>query len=262
MWNTKDVNIGGTGLTNINFGSMSDMKLIDTMKYFLTRVRKLATSMDSVEKKRVEKLTVQFLNTHDYFSKVWSSLTQKQREVVLEIIVNGKGVIPFEKINSIDSLGITPEDGIFFSKDDFFSTLKGQAIDNEAYENSKKLFILLKMRNLSDLNDLYNVQDVILLLEMIENRFQAMQDRSGYNPRIINSASKLSGCIQREKSKVILALPTNNIQMETFEKTAAGGFSCANTKLSFDTEMLMPNLTPEDYIRILTRVSGLTNVMI
>ena len=55
------------------------------------------------------------------------------------------------------------------------------------------------MRNLSDLNDLYNAQDVIILLEIIENRFQSMQDKSGYNLRIINSASKLSGCIQREK---------------------------------------------------------------
>ena len=95
----------------------------------------------------------------------------------------------------------------FFTKDEFFSTLKGKGVDNESYENSKQLFILLKMRNLSDLNDLYNAQDVILLLEMMENRFQTMQDTTGYNPRIINSASKLSGCIQREQSKVIIALP-------------------------------------------------------
>ena len=74
-----------------------------------------------------------------------------------------------------------------------------------------------------------------------------MQEKSGYNPRIINPASKLSGCIQREKSKVILALPTNNIQMEVFEKTVGGGFSCINTRLSFDTELLMPNLTEKDY---------------
>ena len=39
------------------------------------------------------------------------------------------------------------------------------------------------MRNLGDLNDLYNVQDVILLCEIIENRFQAMQDTYGFNPR-------------------------------------------------------------------------------
>ena len=35
------------------------------------------------------------------------------------------------------------------------------------------------MQNLSDLNDLYNAQDVILLLEIIKNRFQEMQNECG-----------------------------------------------------------------------------------
>ena len=69
----------------------------------------------------------------------------------------------------------------------------------------------------------------------------------GYNLRITNSASKLSGCIQREQSKNILALPINNAQMEVFEKTLCGGFSSVNTRLSFNTEILMPNLTERDY---------------
>ena len=103
------------------------------------------------------------------------------------------------------------------------------------------------MRDISDLNDLYNAQDVIILLEIIEKRFQSMQDKSGYNPRIINSASKLSSCIQREESKCILALPVDNTQMEVFEKTLSGGFSSVNTRLSFDTELLMLNLTEKDY---------------
>ena len=47
----------------------------------------------------------------------------------------------------------------------------------------KKLYILLKMRNLLALNDLYNVQDVILLLEIIEDRFQEMQNECGYKPK-------------------------------------------------------------------------------
>ena len=81
----------------------------------------------------------------------------------------------------------------------------------------------------------------------MENRFKPMPEKSGYNPRIINSASKHSGCIQREQSKVILALPTNNNQMEVFEKTVAGGFSCVNNRLSFDTEILMQNLSKKDY---------------
>ena len=78
-----------------------------------------------------------------------------------------------------------------------------------------------------------------------------MYDKSlMYNPRKCNSASKLSGCIQREKPKVILILPMNNSVMEVFEKTLTG-FSWVNTRLSFDTEILMPNLTESDYKKLI-----------
>ena len=102
------------------------------------------------------------------------------------------------------------------------------------------------MGNLSDLNDLYNVQDVILLMVIIENRFQEVQNGTGYNPRKISSASKLR-CIQREQSECVLALPTNNCHVEIFEKTLSGGFSCVNTRLSIDTEPLMLNLIEKDF---------------
>ena len=103
------------------------------------------------------------------------------------------------------------------------------------------------MQDISNLNDIYNAQDVIFLCEIMENRFQTMFEKSGYNPRGCNSASKLSDCIQREQSKVILALPTNNSILEDFEKTLTGGFSLVNTQLSFNTELLMPNFTDADY---------------
>ena len=35
--------------------------------------------------------------------------------------------------------------------------------------------------------------------------------------------------------------------MEIFEKTLCGGFSSVNTRISFDTELLMPNSTKSDY---------------
>ena len=38
--------------------------------------------------------------------------------------------------------------------------------------------------------------------------------------------------------------------METFEKTAIRGFSCVNTRLSFDTELLMPNYLNSDFDKI------------
>ena len=99
------------------------------------------------------------------------------------------------------------------------------------------------MRNLGDLNDWYNKQNVILLCEIIENRFQAMQDTYGFNHRRCNSASSMSGCIERKMSKIILALPTKYDHVEIFEQTITGGFSSVNTRLAFDSQIFLPNLT-------------------
>ena len=60
------------------------------------------------------------------------------------------------------------------------------------------------------MNDLYNAQDVILLLEIAENRFQFMHDQYDFNPRKCNSASTLKRCIEREMPHVIIALTTSN----------------------------------------------------
>ena len=97
------------------------------------------------------------------------------------------------------------------------------------------------MRNLGDMNDLYNTQDVILLCEIVEDRFQLMHDRYGFNSKKCNSASSLSGSIERDLSKVIIALPTTNEIVDVFEQTLTGGFSCVNTRLALDTEILLPN---------------------
>ena len=111
------------------------------------------------------------------------------------------GKVSFHTKKLIQSRICKNDPKMFFSDEEFFSMLKRQSVSKEDYDNSKKLFVLLKMRNLSDLNDLYNAQDVILLMVIIENRFQEMQYETVYNQRKINSASKLSGCIQSEQSK-------------------------------------------------------------
>ena len=80
------------------------------------------------------------------------------------------------------------------------------------------------------MNDLYNAQGTILLCEITENRFQLMRDEYGYNPRECNSASTLSGCIEREMSKIIITLPTSSEIINIFEKTLTGGFSSVNTR--------------------------------
>ena len=148
VWETKDINMGGTNLTNINYSIIGNVKFIDTMKYFLTSFGKLASTMTEKEKNNVELLVKQFLMQHQFFSKTWLTLSQSQKTELIKIIVSEKGVIPYEKIDSINALQKRPKNGTFFSEEEFFSTLKGQSVNTKDYDNSKKLFILLKMRNL------------------------------------------------------------------------------------------------------------------
>ena len=49
------------------------------------------------------------------------------------------------------------------------SELKQSAVNDGDYENSKYLYQTFKMRNLGDLNHLYNTQDIILLTEIIQS---------------------------------------------------------------------------------------------
>ena len=74
------------------------------------------------------------------------------------------------------------------------------------------------MQNLGDLNDLYNTQGVNLLTEITESRFEAMKNTYGFNPRKCNSASSMSGFIDREMSKTILGCLQNMNMLKFWKK--------------------------------------------
>ena len=215
-WCSKALNIGGTNLTQANYGNISsEIRLIDSLKFYQRSLGELSSTLTDEEKIAVKKLAEKFLNEHFYFSTVWPYLSFKEK--TLEIISEGKGIIPYEIIVDMKSFFIKPENK-FWEKSEFFSELKQSAVNDEDYENSKYLYQTLKMRNLGDLNDLYNTQYVILLSEIIESQFQAMQNTYGFNPRKCNSASSMSGCIEREMSKIILALPTRYDHLKFLKK--------------------------------------------
>ena len=247
VWETSNLNMGGTNLTNMNYANISNqIKIIDTIKYYQISLANISNTAAFNEKVNIENTVALYLKQHSYFSKVWFALNQERKIKIVQIISKGKGAIPYEKIINMDSLNLTPEKD-FFDYTEFFSSLNNKNIETAVYEDMKFLYKTLKMRNLGDMNDLYNMQDVILLSEIIENRFQKMQDKFGFNPRKCNSASTLSGCIQRNQSKVIISLSTNYKHAEIFEQTLIGGFTCVNNRLGFDTEILLPNFSKIDY---------------
>ena len=91
-------------------------------------------------------------------------------------------------------------------------------MSNEEYENVKNFYKTLKLQNLGELNKIYNFQDTIILCEIFEQCSSLLQKIFKYNPRKCNSASSFSSCIQRDKSKCYIALPTNAEHVRLFKK--------------------------------------------
>ena len=171
------------------------------------------------EKNAFKNLTGKCLNEHYYFCTVWPYLSLKKKDKILEIISEGKGIIPYEIIVDMESFFIKPENE-FWEKTEFFSKLKQSAANDEDYENSKYLYQAFKMRNLRDLNDLYNTQDVIVLTETIESRFQAMQNTYDFNPRKCNSASliEIEVVLKEKCQKLFLRCQQNMIMLKFLKK--------------------------------------------
>ena len=68
---TKDINIGGSGLAIINYASFSSLfKFIDPMKHGLSSLGSLASTLNNVEKMRFK---------NGYFLQTWSLLDFSQK---------------------------------------------------------------------------------------------------------------------------------------------------------------------------------------
>ena len=156
---------------------------------------------------------------------------------MLHYLSSGKGMIPYQMITEFSSLEIKPKGG-FFNQNDFCSSLKEKDTSTEEYENVKKFFNLLRLKTLGDMNRIYNFQDTLILCEIFEQRASLLEKLFKFNPRKCNSASSFSGYVQRNKSKCAIAMPIDVEIIRVFGKTLIGGYSCVNTRMAFDTEIL------------------------
>lgn len=74
VWETKDINIGGSNQSRIDFANNgSQVKFIDTLKYYQQNLLLLTAAVTKEDKKlikSIEELNVQFLIRHDYFGLI------------------------------------------------------------------------------------------------------------------------------------------------------------------------------------------------
>ena len=129
-WDTKDVSIGGSYLTHINYANINggELKCINTLKYYQKNLGQFVDTLSEKEKEAIKKLSEQFLKQHDYFSENWKYLGPSQKEKFLDIVAGGKSLIPHEKIVYQCSFFLVLENGTFFEETEFFCELKNKAV--------------------------------------------------------------------------------------------------------------------------------------
>ena len=241
VWETTDIKIGAKNASNINFAAIGNqVRFIDTIKYFQQSLPNLASSMNDVEKQSIRDTFARVL--HD---KLPFCLPD-DREWILDYLAKGKGTIPYQKITELDSLLSRPPFGQeFFDKDDFYSTLREEAVDEQDYEDVKNFFKLLDLSSLGKLNKYYNIQDTLILSVIFKHRSDMLQHLFKFNPRKCNSASAFSGYAHRNKSKCNIALPLDAETVKVFENTLISGYSGINTRLAFDTGIFLKDVENE-----------------
>ena len=138
-WRSKELSVGGTNLTPLNFASIrGEIKFIDSIKYHQRSLAELTSSMEEIEIEKSRTQMKSFLSTHPYFSTVWPFIPLNKKEKILKITCEGKGVIPYEIITDMKSFFLQPEND-FWSKTEFYSELKQKAVGDDEYEDSKFL---------------------------------------------------------------------------------------------------------------------------
>ena len=113
VWKTKDLNMRGTDLTNINFANLGNQaKYIDTIKYHEQSLAHLTQTITLEEEEKIAVKKSQVICQHNYFRQ---DLDGSTAEKLLQLIAAGKGVNIYEKIPNFDSLDSTQKITIFLA---------------------------------------------------------------------------------------------------------------------------------------------------
>ena len=65
VWRTKNLSIGGTNLTNVNYANIGEqVKFIDTIKFNQQSLEKLAESMTEEQEEKIRRSSQKFLTKH------------------------------------------------------------------------------------------------------------------------------------------------------------------------------------------------------
>ena len=166
------------------------IKFIDSYRFMSSSLSKLVDSLfegihnnkcldcnsclDYVRITKNEKLLLKCFNCNIYYKKKFNKdLIKKFKNTYIFcnnnlnefILLLRKGVYPYEYMDSWERFNETS----LPSKEDFYSNLNMEDIDDIDYRHGNNVFKGFKLDNLGDYHDLYIISDTLLLADVFEN---------------------------------------------------------------------------------------------
>ena len=156
--------------------SSSLSKLIDNLSEGIRNNKCLdcGSCFDYVRITKNEKLILECYNCKQHFKKKFNKNLIKQFKNTYSFCNNNlnkfvlllrKGVYPYEYMDIWERLNETS----LPSKEDFYSNLNMENIDDIDYRHGNNVFKIFKLENLGDYHDLYVQSGTLLLADVFEN---------------------------------------------------------------------------------------------
>ena len=179
-------------------------KCIDSFKFMPAPLEKLAANLE------------QHLIVEKEFNKEGAECVE---------LLTRKGFYPYEYIDSHEKL----QETTLPLRDQFKSTLNNSDITEEEYEYAKKVWRVLKCRNLYDYTKIYMKVDVLLLAEIFEEFCEKSMAAYGLDPLHYYISPGLSWDAMLKMTGVQLELLTDIDMVLFIEKGIRGEISqCSN----------------------------------
>lgn len=139
-----------------------------------------------------------------------------------------------------NSLDISPEEGFFFLPHQFYCSLKETIISKEDYDSVKKFYQTMKLKNLGELNILYNFHDTIILCEYLKTVLLSYKNFLNTTQESVIPQVLLVFVSLETKASVWLLFQQKLNMLGFLKKILIVGFSCVNTRLALDSQILLP----------------------
>ena len=206
------------------------------------------SSLDYIKIKN-EKLLLKCFNYNSYYKKNFNNTYSFCNNVLNKfVLLLRKGVYPYEYMDSWEKFN----EASLPSKEDFYSNLNMEDIDDIDYRHSNNVFKGFKLENLGDYHDLYVQSDTLLLADVFNN-FRDMCKEYELDPAHFLSLSGLAWQAYLKKTNIELELLTDYDMLLMVEKGITGGICHSIQRYARANNKYMKNYNNEEssYIQYL-----------